>query len=362
MSKISVLMRLFYHFTSVFVGIARTTSGIVVHMDPAVSKPPLKQILVRALGSGTGNGILLLCIVVWPVQRFGQADLSIIGGILALVWLGIGSALFVIVTHRFCAWIKLQTSWLTPVFTLLSYALFIYLLLPKLEPGANRLLVVCLSAVLLGIAVAFMNEILTRVTSHRIYNFIGLIFLGGIIILFVAGFNHQQKEQTENAWRQAVADLDFTIYLPEKYEIRDPFITTNTFSGDPLIIFQGQAHFSESKYAGQLPPEDCGKAFGKESDTVQYHCQQIHKANSYLLFKRREVYSNPNAVTPYNDHYFAIFNNQTIVWYGDDLQYDDATGEPVEDIIRFYDSLQPVGTASRQMKQLTEEPGVLRKD
>jgi hypothetical protein len=323
-------------------------------------KVPPRLAVTRTLAAGLGNGVLLLGILVWPIWRITQHDLSFFGGFFVLVWLAAGSTLFIILACRFCAQVRINNALLTPVFTLLSYVFLIFLLLHQLED--SQLLVVCTSAIALGVIVAIANEAITRMTSNRILNFVCFFLLAGMIVLFVASFDRHQKDGEETAWRQAVSGLDFPLYLPRQYNIQDPYIGTNAFSDTSSIVFgHKQVNFSESKYMGQLPPEDCGEAFGKEVDTVLYRCQHIHTGKNFLLFMQTTTYSHPEANTGPNKRYFAIFDSQTVVWYGNILSYYNATDEPVEEVIHFYDTLTPISSNSVQMKQLTESDGILEK-
>lgn len=327
---------------------------------PTGDRITMKLAIGRALAAGLANGVLLLGILVWPIWRITQQDLSFFAGFFVLVWLAVGSALFVTLARRFCKWARMNNTLLTPIFTLLGYVFLMFLLLHKLED--NQLLIVCASAVIWGVIVAAANEAITRATSSRILNFVCFFLLAGAMVLFVASFDHQQKDRQETVWRQAVSGLDFPIYLPEQYNIQDPYIGTNDFSTGPSISLGHQVvNFSESKYMGTLPADDCGELFGKEVGTVQYQCRQVHAGKNYLLFMQTVIYSHPEANKAPNDRYFAIFDNQTVVWYGNILNYYSATDDSAEDIIYFYDTLKPIGGNSAQMKQLMESDGILER-
>jgi 4-amino-4-deoxy-L-arabinose transferase-like glycosyltransferase len=274
-----------------------------------------------------------------------------------MFYLGPALAAYIAASIIFCRWRGLRAWLLAPILSVVGFVLYFvyYSYFTTLTP--NFVVTIFAAVFVVGLMV-FLVELAATVGRFRLVSVLVFIIVTGLIMGVLSGIGKLHSSQLASWQVRSYRVINFPVYYVA--DGPDPSAVVAKLGKDPdshaySIDFISRAfgQFGEMKYPGMPPSSHCGGFYGGEqaSHAAIVHCNAVHQGAHYTLYREEKKYA-PEVAEPIVWHYFAIFRDQTVVWYGgSDLPWN-AKDVALKDVVTFYDSLVPVSLQSPRMVQI----------
>jgi hypothetical protein len=300
---------------------------------------------------------------VLPLYGFSRSDKSggLVSGVEFLFYIGPGIVAYTLLAIYLCKKLFLRSWLFSPLLSIFATLLFISEYGVWLNGISDLRIVIIAFGIFVYILLTVLLIELPRVSGKAYWKSLFIFFLVMLGMAGIqAGIGHIHDKRQTDQRVSSYHDIAFPVYYPDNETNTtsvSAYLSKSGMGNGTVIEFESQTYdaFSESKYTGLAPADDCGTSYGEiPTDPTVWQCSIIDQTSSYALYREKTIYSNPNANTPYDYLYFAIFNNQTVVWYnvyGSDTLLPSTT-EPLVKVEAFFNSLMPVNLHSAFMTQI----------